>query len=1108
MEYTEPDRIPEVWVVGDVILEKYEVREVFTGGGMGLVYRVYHRDWDIDLAVKSPRPNFFQSAQQVESFEREAQYWVNLGLHPHTTTCYYVRRLGAIPRIFAEFIEGGTLSSWIQTEKLYQGEKQDVIKRIIDISIQIARGLKYAHKKGLIHQDVKPGNVLMTHEGEAKVSDFGLANAVLAPEGKTGVAQKAGQSMLVTGAGFMTPEYASPEQASRAKLSGATDVWSWGLTVLEMLKGEMTWGDGRTAPFVLEEFYGEYLTDDPLASLLSQCFTRKPDDRPSFDSIIGELLRAYEVKFKSPYPRTEPPETIQTGDSLNNAAMSLLDLASTDGRNDLFHEAYEYLRKLENHDITHVDGLLNRILARWRWLQTPIVEVSRSLDNAFSIPGVLEETELEWLTMFHLETLQTLRAKKMLGRHRNPNPKIVTLINDTHEQVRSKLLELFYGSTDSLEESATNLLRESEFNELMSVSNIQSSLIACGGRREISVMSIHEGHEVFRYDAGDLFIENATLSENGKSISIMLSKVSMGYDANVYYSYHLLIHDLNGVNEDRKTREMTIPSGQIRMTVDDEGKSPSVWIKRFGYNETYQIQYEYDSTAKDYKLYHDLRVPSPIIRNVNICGSGDGKYLLVTSEDAELQLWKTSGATLRNCLLEFSLADFGVIDNRDLLPGFDINYGSDFKIDRWNIFSLLTVLRALIPKSHVPYRISKPSSLLNIQEDQDFLALSEKESERLFEGGDVIGAIAELDKCLGIRGVSKFNLLDKRFALLKKIPELYVSRCWHHTHIDEYWDSQIMAMESEADDQITLKRVFKIEHSDVGTGTVESHWDAWEGYLFGDSKKTDQTYGFAKLSDEMAIFLKMSVSPNLENSVVLLRRDMSIDLSNIWELPLPPMHAEQMYNHVVLIGDSLIIRDLREDSGKISIHDVKTGVEKKSINFSQPIFMIRRVAWNGVIALALTTVNDGKLFILSQQGDIISEISIVGDSTTVTDISLYGDALLYTQGVSESLWHQHINSGKTTCVWNCPANKIEVWNHPNIQRLSPCGRVVAYLCFHDLIVFDVHTERSVLEWTLPPGETVAPCFDLSGRWLTLCHMRNKREVFELMWDVIKQKVSI
>ncbi len=102
MTYPDPETVPPVWRIGDVILDRYEVQQIFTSGGMGLVYRADHRGWGMALAVKSPRPEFLQTAGQIESFEREAETWVNLGLHPHIVSCYYVRRLGGIPRIFAE----------------------------------------------------------------------------------------------------------------------------------------------------------------------------------------------------------------------------------------------------------------------------------------------------------------------------------------------------------------------------------------------------------------------------------------------------------------------------------------------------------------------------------------------------------------------------------------------------------------------------------------------------------------------------------------------------------------------------------------------------------------------------------------------------------------------------------------------------------------------------------------------------------------------------------------------------------------------------------------------------------------------------------------------
>jgi serine/threonine protein kinase len=124
---------PEVnieWRVGDVILDLYEVKQVHEGGGMGLVYRVHHRGWNMDLAVKSPRPEYFQTHAQKENFARECETWIKLGLHPHIVSCHYVRTLGGIPRVFAEYVEGGSVKEWIDSRRLYEGGPQEALKRI------------------------------------------------------------------------------------------------------------------------------------------------------------------------------------------------------------------------------------------------------------------------------------------------------------------------------------------------------------------------------------------------------------------------------------------------------------------------------------------------------------------------------------------------------------------------------------------------------------------------------------------------------------------------------------------------------------------------------------------------------------------------------------------------------------------------------------------------------------------------------------------------------------------------------------------------------------------------------------------------------------------
>lgn len=407
MNYNDPENVPPVWQVGDVILDRYEVKQVFTGGGMGLVYRVHHRDWAMDLAVKSPRPEFFQTQQHIEDFEREAETWVNLGLHPHTVSCYYIRCLGGIPRIFTEFVDGGSLTDWIRSRRLYEGDPDKAMERILDIAIQFAWGLNYAHEQGLIHQDVKPGNVLMNADGSIKVTDFGLANARRAlAEASTG-ATRAGQSILVPGSGFMTPAYCSPEQSQGKPLSRKTDIWSWAVSILELLMGEVTWASGLAAPGALADFYEDHSDDDPLYKILQNCLRNDPDARPArFLDIAIELVAMFSHTTGHTYPRQELEGLELLADSLNNRAVSLIDLNRSVEADAIFAGA---LRKHAGHlELAYNAGLLN-----WHRAQATDETLITAIEQAHHVRG--DQWRVKYLLgLVHTERRDMRRASQEL----------------------------------------------------------------------------------------------------------------------------------------------------------------------------------------------------------------------------------------------------------------------------------------------------------------------------------------------------------------------------------------------------------------------------------------------------------------------------------------------------------------------------------------------------------------------------------------------------------------------------------------------------------------------------------------------------------------------
>jgi len=350
------------WQPGQVILDTYEVKGELGKGGFGRVYRVHHKTWNMDLAVKRAL-NLDEQGKQA--FIDEAQKWIDLGLQPHIISCYYVRNIDGFPHTFAELAEGGSLESWIQRGRydLYAGEPGQVLSRILDIAIQFAWGLSYAHQQGLVHQDVKPGNALMSAHGILKVTDFGLAKARgnLLP----GSAPVPGGGKLVSSAGY-TLAYRSPEQAAGKKLSPATDIWSWAVSVLEMFNGGVSWLDGQGAAASLESCLQHTGEEDipamppAVTALLLECFQNDPLSRPKdMFTIVDRLVAIYLQVIGHAYFREMPKAADLRADSLNNKAVSMLDIGQANEAQALWAAAIE----LSPH---HAESVINASYQRWQ----------------------------------------------------------------------------------------------------------------------------------------------------------------------------------------------------------------------------------------------------------------------------------------------------------------------------------------------------------------------------------------------------------------------------------------------------------------------------------------------------------------------------------------------------------------------------------------------------------------------------------------------------------------------------------------------------------------------------------------------------------------------
>ncbi len=354
------------WQIGDVVMGLYQVTALLGQGGMGRVYKVRHQGWNVDLAVKTPLPEAVQALGGPEDFEREAETWVGLGLHPHVVSCYYVRRVDGLPRVFIEYVDGGSLHEAIRERRL------ETTEAMLDVAIQCAWGLHYAHERGLVHRDVKPANLLLTAEGTVKVTDFGLAGARLpsgrppggGPSGRPEPGPE-GASIVTRGSGG-TPAYMSPEQAEGHPLTRRTDIWSWALCVLEMFNGGRTWQHGHDAAAALRAFrdepgalVGPGRMPDAVAELLGRCFAGDPEGRPrTLTEAVAVLRAAYAEAAGRAYTRPEPRAGVETADSLNNRAVSLLDLGRQTEAEELWGRALHLSPQ-------HLESTANRLCLDW-----------------------------------------------------------------------------------------------------------------------------------------------------------------------------------------------------------------------------------------------------------------------------------------------------------------------------------------------------------------------------------------------------------------------------------------------------------------------------------------------------------------------------------------------------------------------------------------------------------------------------------------------------------------------------------------------------------------------------------------------------------------------
>ncbi len=244
-------------------ISHYKILAKLGEGGMGVVYKAHDTKLKRDIAIKFLPRNITVRDKERERFKVEAQSAAALN-HPNIGTVYAIEEVGDEVFIAMEYVEGHELKERIGQGALTPDES-------IAIAIQIADGLQEAHKKGIIHRDIKSANIMLTKSGQAKIMDFGLAKVL-------GSEQLTKENTTVG-----TAPYMSPEQARGNEVDHRTDIWSFGVVLYEMLTGRLPFKSDYEQATVYSILNEEPVIPDQLHANLKQvlkkALAKNPDDR-------------------------------------------------------------------------------------------------------------------------------------------------------------------------------------------------------------------------------------------------------------------------------------------------------------------------------------------------------------------------------------------------------------------------------------------------------------------------------------------------------------------------------------------------------------------------------------------------------------------------------------------------------------------------------------------------------------------------------------------------------------------------------------------------------------------------------------------------------------
>ncbi len=290
-------------VTPSVYNNRYELTRQIARGGMAEVYLARDLLLDRPVALKMLFPELSVDRSFVERFRREAQAAANLS-HPNIVPVFDWGEADSTYFIVMEYVDGRSLSN------LLRAEGPLLADRAAAIGAEVASALAFAHSRGVIHRDVKPGNVLLAHSGQVKVTDFGIARASNTTE-----------SLTQTGAVMGTATYFSPEQAQGLSVDGRSDIYSLGVVLYEMVTGRAPFS--ADSPITVAYKHVRETPPPPreinpsvppeFEAVILQAMAKSPDDRyQSAEELRADLMRYQQGRPVLANPAlAEAPTTVQ-----------------------------------------------------------------------------------------------------------------------------------------------------------------------------------------------------------------------------------------------------------------------------------------------------------------------------------------------------------------------------------------------------------------------------------------------------------------------------------------------------------------------------------------------------------------------------------------------------------------------------------------------------------------------------------------------------------------------------------------------------------------------------------------------------------------------------